>query len=344
MLSVVEKSFWSAVAARLAVAIPRGRLHAAVLRWAETSPPNARWAVALSGGADSVSLLLLLWAHFPERRTRMLALHFNHRLRGRASAGDARFCAALCAGLGVTCVGGTRAGKQPYASEAEARAGRMAFFATTLKRRRATSLFTGHHRDDVAETFFMRLARGSGAAGLSAPRPVHAQPSLGRVHLRPLLNLDKAELAAALRAAGGTWREDASNESPAFLRNRVRAELIPAWRAAADPGRDALAGLALSRDLLEEDDVALEAWVDRVTRMDARGGLALRPLAGLPRAIVRRAVRRWLESTPVCTDLNRKGFNALLDLVVSGRPGARQSLGAGHFALRGRTRLTCVPA
>ncbi len=335
---------WPAIAERLAVAVPRERLHVAVLRWAEDSPPTARWAVALSGGADSVALLLLLWAHFPGRRTQMLALHFNHRLRGRASAGDARFCAALCVGLGVPCVGGTRAGKQPYASEAEARAGRMAFFTTTLKRRRATSLFTGHHRDDVAETFFMRLARGAGAAGLSAPRPVHDQPSLGRVHLRPLLSLDKAELASALRAAGGRWREDVSNESPAFLRNRVRAELIPAWRAAADPGRDALAGLVLSRDLLEEDDVALEEWAGRAFRLDARGGLALRALRTLPRAVLRRVMHRWLAATPARTDLNRLGFNALLDLVAKGRTGAKHSLGRGHFALITRTRLRCVSA
>ncbi|MCX6936630.1 MAG: tRNA lysidine(34) synthetase TilS [Verrucomicrobia bacterium] len=335
---------WPAVAERLAVSIPRGSLHTAVLRWAETSPPTARWALALSGGVDSVALLLLLWAHFPERRTRMLALHFNHRLRGRASAGDVRFCAALCAGLGVACVVGKREGKQPYASEAEARAGRMAFFAAALKRRRAMDLFTGHHRDDVAETLFMRLARGAGAAGLSAPRPVHDQPSLGRVHLRPLLSLDKSELAAALRAAGGRWREDASNDSPAYLRNRVRAELIPAWRSAADPGRDALAGLALTRDLLEEDDAALEDWAGRAFRPDARGGLALTALRKLPRAVLRRVIHRWLATTPARTDLNRVGFNALLDLAATGRTGAKHSLGREHFALITRTRLRCVSA
>ncbi len=338
---------WSRIAENLAAAIPAAALHPVVRRWLD-APDNAsaRLAVALSGGADSVALLLLLWAHWPGRRSRLLALHFNHRLRGPASAGDARFCAALCRGLGVSLVAGEWRNRPVGAvSEGAARAARQAFFKVQLGRRRVTALCTGHHRDDLAETFFMRLARGAGTAGLAAPRPVHAQPALERVALRPLLHLDKAVLAGALRAAGGRWREDASNASETHLRNRVRAALVPAWRdIAAEPGRDALGGLALSRELLEEDDDALEAWVDRVTRMDARGGLALRPLAGLPRAIVRRAVRRWLESTPVCTDLNRKGFNALLDLVVSGRPGARQSLGAGHFALRGRTRLTCVPA
>jgi tRNA(Ile)-lysidine synthase len=345
---------WPRIAARLAAAVPRERLHPAVLRWAAASEPRESWAVALSGGADSVALLLLLWAHFPERRARLLALHFDHRLRGRASAADARFCATLCRALGVTLVSG-RWDRSPRvlphpaegaATETEARAARHAFFSAALRRRRGvTALFTGHHRDDVAETLLMRLARGSGAAGLAAPRPVHPHAEFGRTHLRPLLALDKATLADALRAAGGRWREDASNTSPAHLRNRVRAELLPAWRAAAaEPGRDPLAGLALTRDLLEEDDQALELWATRATRLDARGDLALAPLRELPRAVLRRVVRRWLASTPARTDLNRRGFEALLDLVAAGRTSARHSLGAGHFARLTRTRLRCEAA
>lgn len=338
---------WTRVAERLAAAIPRERLHPAVCSWIASRPPRERLAVALSGGADSVALLLLLRAHFPERRARLLALHFDHRLRGRASAADARFCAALCRALGVELITGRWEDRpRPQAaavSESAARAARIQFFATTLRRRRAIALFTGHHRDDVAETLFMRLARGAGSAGLSAPRPVHPQPALSRVHLRPLLNLDKSTLVSALLDVGARWREDASNESSAYLRNRIREEVVPAWRAAADQGRDALGGLALSRELLEEDDIALEAWADRATRIDARGGLALAPLRDLPRAVLRRVVRRWLAATPARTDLNRTGFNALLDLAsASGRVGAKQSLGAAHFALRRRTRLVCV--
>ena len=350
----VARPNWPRVAEKLAAAIPRGRLHAAVLSRAAASQAGQRWAVALSGGADSVALLLLLWAHWPERRTRLLALHFDHRLRGRASTADARFCEKLCRALGVTLVVGTwderdnasdsviAAKSKP--SEAEARAARHAFFTRVLRRRRVAVLFTGHHRDDVAETMFMRLARGSGAAGLVAPRPVHPQPALGRVHLRPLLTLDKSTLAEALRAAGGCWREDGSNAGSAHLRNRVRASLLPAWRAyAAESGRDAQAGLALTRDLLEEDDAALELWTERAIRIDPRGALALAPLRELPRAVLRRVVRRWLDSTPAHTDLNRHGFNALLDMVIADRPGTRHSLGAAHFVRITRTRLVCEP-
>ena len=78
-------------ATRLAAAIPRARLHPAVLAWAEKSSARATWSVAFSGGADSLALLLLLWAHWPERRARLRALHFNHRLRGRAADADEKF-------------------------------------------------------------------------------------------------------------------------------------------------------------------------------------------------------------------------------------------------------------
>lgn len=372
--TAVKKNAWPRIAEKLAATLPRGRLHPAVLTWMETAEKDERIAsktpsrldtsaesaasrptrsfprlgVALSGGADSVALLLLLWAHWPERRARLLALHFDHRLRGRASTADARFCAKLCRALGVELVSGRweNPPRSPaIATEAEARAARMTFFDTTLRRRRVSALCTGHHRDDVAETLLMRLARGSGAAGLSAPRPVHPQPALGRVHLRPLLALDKSTLVAALLDAGGRWREDASNATATHLRNRVRSTLIPAWReAAAEPGRDALAGLALTRELLEEDDAALETWAARATRIDARGALALAPLRDLPRGVLRRVMHRWLASTPARTDLNRAGFNALLNLVVAGRTGAKHSLGTAHFALLGRTRLACVAA
>ncbi len=342
---------WTAVATRLAEAIPRQRLHPSVLLWTEGQPANASWGVALSGGADSVALLLLLWAHWPERRARLLALHFDHRLRGRASSGDARFCATLCRALAVKLTTGRWTDRPPLRSgaavpEAAARGARIGFFTTELRRRRIRALFLGHHRDDVAETMLMRLARGSGTGGLAAPRPVHThgQPEASRVHLRPLLSLDKSALLAVLRDAGASWREDASNASAAHLRNRVRASLIPAWRAsAAEPGRDALGGLALSRDLLEEDDDALESWAGRCMRLDASGGLALAPLQNAPTAILRRVLHRWLASAPARTDLNRNGFNSLIALIASGHEG-RQSLGAKHFAVVRRGRLRCEKA
>jgi tRNA(Ile)-lysidine synthase len=297
--------------------------------------------VGFSGGPDSLALLLLLWAHWPERRGRLCALHFDHRLRGAESRKDAMFCKKVCAALGVKLVSGMwkRRVNSPEASEAEARAARLAFFA-----KHARVVWLGHQQDDIAETFFMRLARGSGTGGLAAPRPVQAQPG-GRVHVRPLLLLKKAEIVAALRAAGLPWREDSTNAGRDFFRNRVRRDVLPAWGRAAE--RDALAGAARSRLLLEEDDTALEALLDELRPIEAgrgRAGAVLRltALAGKPRALWRRALHRWLGAVPRAGGISRQAFEALLEVIERGQR-TRHSLGREGFAVTDGARLWFQP-
>jgi tRNA(Ile)-lysidine synthase len=318
----------------LAAALPRARLHPAVLAW--TRLARGPWTVAFSGGADSLALLLLLWAHWPERRAKLVAVHFNHRLRGRAALGDEAFCRRVCAALRVKFRPGRWSAARRGASEAEMRAARFGFFGQELRRRRGRALFFGHQQDDIAETMLMRLARGSGAGGLAAPRPIQAMPD-GRVHLRPLLTLPKAEITAALRATGIPWREDASNGGHDFFRNRVRRSVLPAWRRAAGE-RDLLAGAAWARELLEEDDAALNAWVEELAPMRENAVLDLRRLAGKPRAVVRRALHGWLLAQPEAGKISRQGFAALLEAVENAEP-TRQSLGRKGFAVIRRGRL-----
>jgi tRNA(Ile)-lysidine synthase len=323
---------WHCAALQLAAAIPRVRLHPAVLVWAEESSQASRWGVAFSGGADSLALLLLLWAHWPARRARLQALHFNHRLRGRESRTDETFCRAVCAKLGVKFISGSWTAARKGASEAEARAARHAFMA-----RHARALWLGHQQDDIAETMLMRLARGSGGGGLSAPRPVQSMPG-GRVHLRPLLTVKKSEIAVALREAGISWREDSSNETENFFRNRVRHQVLPAWVTASQ--RDAVAGAARSRELLEEDEVAFEAWMTKFEPPEKSRVLQLEPLAGQPRALVRRILHRWLHTQKNVGELSRQAFDALLDAVERGKP-TRHSLGAEAFAVIRHRQLLC---
>ncbi|HTJ78603.1 MAG TPA: tRNA lysidine(34) synthetase TilS [Rariglobus sp.] len=326
------KTPWTKVAAQLALTIPVGRFYPAVTGWVDGfgRTANPRWAVAFSGGADSLALLLLLWAHWPERRSKLVALHFNHRLRGRASATDAVFCRRVCAALGVTFLSAEWKQARKGASEAEAREARFAFFRQVLARRRIKALWLGHQQDDIAETALMRLARGSGTAGLAAPRPLQVMTG-GRVHVRPLLTLSKKTLEQALRKAGAVWREDASNEKRDYLRNRIRHEVLPGWIAASRE-RDALAGVALSRELLEEDDDALEAWLDALGPLDRERRLDVKGLEGKPRAIVRRALYRWLALQKDTGDLSRQGFILLLAAVEQGKT-TRFSLGRRGFAV-----------
>lgn len=316
---------WPAAADAIAAVFPSSRLEPATLRWAERRPAREAWAVAFSGGPDSLALLLLLWAHWPRRRAALRALHFDHRLRGAESRADAAFCRRVCAALGVKLVSGEwqRPRRGPRPSEAEARAARLAFFE-----QHARIVWCGHQQDDVAETMLMRLARGSGTGGLAAPRPVQPLPR-GRVHLRPLLTLKKSEIVAALRAAKIPWREDSTNAHGDFLRNRVRRDVLPAWIAAAE--RDALAGAARSRELLEEDDAALEQILAALDPLGPRGRLDLGRLDGQPRAIWRRALHRWLAAQPRAGELSRQAFEALLDAIVR-RTRTRHSLGREGFA------------
>ena len=337
---------WAAVATAFAARISHGALHPGAMEtaWAEhekakrkrVRPP--RWALALSGGADSLALLLIFWAEGPGRWGRdFVVLHFNHRLRGRAAQADELFCAKVCAALGVKFVAGRWSDAPREASEAEAREARFAFFHREMSRRRLRLLWLAHQQDDIAETMLMRLARGSGTSGLAAPRPAQAMPD-GRWHLRPLLTLKKIEITAALRAAGATWCEDATNAGDDFLRNRIRAQVLPAWCRAAS-GRDALAGAALARERLEEDDVALEAWLAELAPQRADGSLDLQRLAGHPRALWRRALHRWLLAQNPAPDLSRVGFEALLAACEAGRT-TRQSLDRQRLAEVRSGRLT----
>jgi tRNA(Ile)-lysidine synthase len=337
-----SKINWPACAEKLAAALPRGQLHPAVLAWAERKPAvRGPWAVAFSGGADSLALLLLLWAHWPARRKRLVALHFNHRLRGRASDGDEAFCRRVCSALGVRFLSARWRGARQGASEASARAARFNFFERKLHAAGCRALWLGHQQDDIAESILMRLARGSGTAGLAAPRPIQTMQD-GRVHLRPLLTLKKSRITADLRRAGSEWREDATNADDDFFRNRIRRRVVPAWqRATAD--RDALAGAALARELLEEDDTALEACVEKLRVLRSDGTLDLHKLAGEPRAIARRALHRWLLAQQEAGGLSRQGFASLLAAVEAGHP-TRQSLGAKGFAVIRAGRLRFEPA
>ena len=331
----------TAQATRVGELLPPSRLHPAVLAWAAKRRKADVWCVAFSGGSDSLALLLLLWAQHPERRRRLVALHFNHRLRGRESDADEKFCRTVCAALGVRLrvrqwkrgdrtlrpTAGHNA--RPTVSEAEARTARQEFFAKEMKRLGSRALWQAHQQDDIAESMLMRLARGSGIGGLAAPRPVQATAD-GRMHLRPLLTLKKAELATVLKKAGAQWREDSSNARGTYFRNRVRQAVVAPWAHAA--GRDALAGAAWSRELLEEDEMALESWVDALAPLGRNRQLILGALAGKPRAIVRRSLHRWLLAREQPTELSRQGFAVLLAAVERGKP-TRFSLGPRGFAV-----------
>jgi tRNA(Ile)-lysidine synthetase-like protein len=201
-------------------------------------PSGKSFLIALSGGADSVALLELFVREVaPRWKTPLFAVHVNHRLRAEAGL-DQLLAEDLCRDRGVPLHVETldpasrRAGQS---LEMWGREQRYAAFARAAARFGAPSLnlLTAHHRDDAVETFFLRLWRGTGFAGL-AGIPFRRADGV----TRPLLPLPRAALREWLRALGTPWREDASNLDARIARNWVRHRLLPEWRA-REPDLDA---------------------------------------------------------------------------------------------------------
>ncbi|MEI7766001.1 MAG: tRNA lysidine(34) synthetase TilS [Phycisphaerae bacterium] len=189
-------------------------------------PPKARLLVACSGGADSMALLHLLCAVNQSQhwQWRLVVGHVEHGQRGRHSVTDAKFVQRVARELGLKYVE-KRLRLPTGSSENILRAARRQALGQLARSSRCARVVMAHHGDDQAETVLMRLMRGTGLRGLGAMRPV---TRMGKVTLvRPLLGQTRAELRAWLTAQGHTWREDASNLSPRYLRNRVRADLVP---------------------------------------------------------------------------------------------------------------------
>lgn len=248
-----------------------------------TGPAPERIGVAVSGGPDSLALLLLAQAAFPGRAE---AATVDHGLRPE-SAAEAAFVAGICAGLGVPHA--TLPADEPIAGNVQsaARALRYRLLGQWARTQGLAFILTAHHRDDQAETLLMRLQRGAGLAGLAGIRP-RAEIE-GAVILRPLLGWSRAELGGIVAAAGLEAVRDPSNEDESYDRARLRSRL-------AEAGWIDAAALARSAGALAEAEAALGWAVERLIeeRVEAaQGGLTF-DARGVPAELRRRALLRLL--------------------------------------------------
>jgi tRNA(Ile)-lysidine synthase len=241
------------------------------------------FAVAVSGGPDSLALLLLAHAAFGDR---VRALTVDHALR-TDSAAEAAMVAGVCAGRGIPHAALRWEGAKPTANiQAHARGARYALMTEWCAANGVLWLATGHHADDQAETLLMRLARGSGSGGLAGIRTVRPLGQ-GITLLRPLLDVRRAALRRVVDAAGLIPVDDPANRSPRHDRTAARALL------AATPWLDPVR-LAASAAHLADAEAALEwttqlAWDSRAEATAA--GLTL-DVADLPAELRRRLVAR----------------------------------------------------
>jgi tRNA(Ile)-lysidine synthase len=271
--------------------------------------PGTPLACAVSGGADSLALLVLATTAGCE----VTAVHVDHGLR-EGSGDEAEVVARAARRYGAA----FRAEKALVVPgpnlEARARAARR----EVLPERAAT----GHTMDDQAETVLINLLRGAGLDGLAAMRP-------GPEH--PLLSVRREETSALCRTEGLEPVEDPTNHDRRFVRNRVRHDLLPLCSQIA--GRDVVPVLARQAALLADEAELLDEMAEEVDASDATA------LRSAPRALARRAARGWLRSDGYPPDLA-----AVERVLAVARGEARATdVAPGMRVRRSRGVLACAP-
>lgn len=299
-----------------------------------TDPP--RLLIAVSGGADSTALLVGLASLARELGIEPVAAHLHHGLRGAAADADQAFVRGLCAAHGVPLVTArwdcrARMARHGLRGQAGLRVLRRAFLLRALRRSGAAAIATAHTADDQLETLLMRLGRGAGLAGLGGMRPRRGR------WLKPMLEVTRSAIEQDLRTAGLQWRDDDSNASPGYLRNRIRHAAIPALTAALWPGGEP----SRARELLARHAVALarEARSAAPGRV-ASNGVNLRELFRISKGVARLDSRRLASyPDPVQYDIVRRAWRAIE---------RRTSLGRTHVdairrVMRGEARCADLP-
>ena len=297
--------------------------------------------VALSGGADSVALTDVLATLAVPLSLRLHAVHVHHGLRAADADRDADFSRALAARLGVPFhlervalpAPGER-GSAWEGLEAEARRVRHAALVARATALGADRIATGHTADDQAETVLMRLLQGAGPRGLGGIAPVRG------AYVRPLLECRRAAIEAHLAARGLPWVEDATNRDPAFLRNRVRRDLVPflAARWDADVVAALGRGAAVARALVDDLERAAGAELDRLADGDAAALVIDVPaIRALPEDLAAEVLRRAaLRISPRGPALRAAAERALRRVLAEPAPRRPVRLGRVRIERSGR--------
>lgn len=293
-------------------------------------PNSERYLLGISGGRDSTALLqLLVEAGFRD----LILCHLNHQLRNEESDADAEFVRELGEEFGLEVEIGVEnvrdwAEEEKISIESAARDARHAFFHRCAEKFGTNRVFLAHHADDQIETVLMNLFRGAGPLGLGG---MAIETGIRGLHLiRPLLETPRSELPIPAK-----FREDASNATSEFLRNRIRNDVIPAIENAT--GRDLLPVLRTAK-IIREEDIAL-SQVAAAELQQLLDGMRLRvpELRELPVALQRRAIRAWLLGQAV-EDVGFEDVEAVRGLLDQEAP-AKINLAGGRHVRRREKRL-----
>lgn len=287
----------------------------------ELVQPGERVFCAVSGGADSVALLFGMYLLREKFQLDLSAAHFNHHLRGEESDRDAKFVQEFCRGYAIPLVLGNaqvRPGKKGL--EAAAREARYAFLRSLPGK-----VATAHTADDNAETVLMHLIRGTGLKGLGGIAPVN-----GSV-IRPMLNITRQEVEAFLQEYHLPHREDSSNASDDFLRNRLRHHVMPLLQM-ENPGVSLAISAAALR--LRQDEEYLQSQLEpELPHVSV--------LAQMPPALQSRYLEHFLKQNGV-PEPEQVHISAARELLYSDKPSARMNFPGGVVVARDYDRLTVL--
>jgi tRNA(Ile)-lysidine synthase len=297
--------------------------------------PADRLLVAVSGGVDSLALLHALVSQQLHPRSQLVVAHLDHGWRPTAGA-EAEFVSQIARSWGITCVTGAVdapafAQAQALSLEAASRQLRYQFLQTTARQQQARFILTGHQAEDQVETVLHNLLRGAGLTGLRGMRPVSQMAAAPDMWLlRPLLAVSRQTIDAYCQAAGLQPLVDPTNQDRRFLRNRLRAELLPQMRQynpQVDRHLQDLATIAAAEVAFLEA-AAESAW-SGILAAAGPGWLALHRAAwqALPLTLRRRSLREAVRRlAPVDTEIGLVTIEQARRLAETGEVGAQSLL------------------
>jgi tRNA(Ile)-lysidine synthase len=306
----------------------------------ELFQPGLKVLVAVSGGPDSVALLHVLYRLRQEWDLHLGVAHFDHGLRGEASREEALFVADLARDLDLPLHAGEGdvrglAQAQKISLQMAARRLRLDFLDQVRRGHHYDRVALGHTADDQVELFFLRLIRGAGTEGLKGMWP---RTSGGLV--RPLLAVGKVVLLAWLHQENLPYREDLSNLSRRYLRNRVRLDLLPQLQRDYNPRLKAAVWRLMY--ILQEDEHLLAATTDKALHAVARwlapewAALSIPGLLALTPALQTRVLRRALGSFLSHQEVTSSQVKNLADLGRGEKSGGTIIIGNCQVARAGQ--------
>jgi tRNA(Ile)-lysidine synthase len=285
-----------------------------------TDKPNV--IIGLSGGPDSVALLHIFSTFRDKYSIAISAAHLDHGWR-KESEQDLIFCKNLCEKLKVPFYSAHAANlsvaiKSNGSKEEVGRKLRQFFFSQIKEKIGADYVALAHHQQDQQETFFLRLIRGCSLSGLVGIRPVH------KYYIRPLLAVSRQEIINYLKENNSSYIVDKSNDSDAYLRNRIRKYLLPQFKK-IDPRFDQKFSTTL-QTLQDENDalhtLAFQAYFSTFAEPDRKGDVRL--FCSLGETLQKRVIVEWLSGEGVPFNPSQAYLLEILRFIRSPRGGSHQ--------------------